>query len=57
VQEEEIDLAIDVLDRAYKINKKNKDLVGRVTIKLNRCTLFNSIGNYKEGFVNVSEAV
>ena len=57
MQEEEIDLAIDVLDRAYKIDKKNKDLVGCVTIKLNRCTLFNSIGNYKEGFVNVSEAV
>jgi tetratricopeptide (TPR) repeat protein len=56
-QEKEIDLAIDALDRAYKIDRKNKDLVGCVTIKLNRCTLLNSIGNYKEALTNINESV
>jgi tetratricopeptide (TPR) repeat protein len=55
--EQELDLALDALDRAYKIDRKNKDLIGCVTIRLNKCALLNTLGNYREAYTNISEAI
>ena len=55
--QKEYDLAQDWLDKAYRIDKKNKDLIGCITVKLNKTSLYESLGELHEAYSHSNESI